>query len=67
MIKPKQKDIPDYEEEKKMDEIDESGNCPYCRQKITNKDESMNNVEMFVETECYHRFHKSCFKEYAKK
>lgn len=50
-----------------MDEIDESGNCPYCRRAITNKDESMNNVEMFVETECYHRFHKSCFKDYAKK
>lgn len=41
--------------------------CPYCRRPITPNDESKGDVNMFLATECYHRFHISCFKQYAKK
>jgi hypothetical protein len=41
--------------------------CPFCKKVITSNDERNGNVNMFIGTECYHRFHISCFKVYAKK
>lgn len=40
--------------------------CAYCTKGITLQDETQNNVNMFIQTECYHRFHITCFKNYAK-
>jgi hypothetical protein len=56
-------------EEEKMDVDSQStfDPCPYCRKPIAPSDEQRNDVGMFLATECFHRFHISCFKQYAKK
>lgn len=53
-------------EEEKKEDMDQGDGCPYCNKPISPKDENAGNVNMFLGTECYHRFHISCFKSYAK-
>jgi hypothetical protein len=77
MMKPQEKRIqPDanmYEEEKGsngptvVNDLDGAQTCPYCKHPISPKDEQAGNVGMFMETNCYHTFHLSCFKTYALK
>lgn len=60
-----------YEEEKGqpavVNDLDSQQTCPYCNKPISPKDEQAGNVGMFMETQCYHTFHLSCFKAYAVK
>ena len=56
------KDVVMYEEAK-----EDTNGCPYCNRQFTNAEQAANQVNMFLTTECYHKFHIPCFKEYAKK
>lgn len=59
----------DYEEEKAsfVNDAESTTMCRYCGSNISQKDEQAQNVGMFMETQCFHVYHISCFKQYAAK
>ena len=50
-----------------FNEAESTTMCRYCGSMISPKDEQAQNVGMFVETQCYHVYHITCFKQYATK